>query len=411
VVAVFFEERGARSPARTLLSVEGVSKSYTTVSGAALQVLQDIDLRVAEGEFVSIVGTSGCGKSTLLRLLVGLETHYTGAIHLGSEPVAGTSLERGIIFQEHRLLPWLTVERNIELSLLNVKITRSERIDRVREHIALVRLQGFEQAYPHQLSGGMAQRVAIARALVTRPRLLLLDEPFGALDAITRGHLQRELQRIWREQGITMVLVTHDMNEALFLGNRVVVMEPGPGRIRDIVPVPLGYPRDRNGEDFLRVRRRLTQIFGDGSACLMPHNTTGRKSRMLRSTWLVGTTATLLVCGSTTHADAPAARLVVQNYYYALPGKSNEVYELRLHASDVRGSLGLPRGRVLRRTKTANPSADLPDVIWECDYPSAAAREKDVEALRHSEEFERVEKRMDTLLHDFRRAQFTIGGE
>jgi hypothetical protein len=132
---------------------------------------------------------------------------------------------------------------------------------------------------------------------------------------------------------------------------------------------------------------------------------------MLRSAWLIGTLATLLICGGTTHADAPAGRIIVQNYYYALPGKVNEVYELRLHASDVRGSLGLPRGRVLRRTKTAGSSADLPDVIWECEYPSAAAREKDVKVLGNIEEFERVERRMDTLLRKFQRAQFTVGGD
>jgi len=247
------------------LIVSGVSKSYPGPSGE-LQVLRDIHLSVAQGEFVSIIGSSGCGKSTLLRLISGLDPDYTGSITMAGEPVIGTSLARGLVFQEHRLLPWLTVERNIELSLLNSGLSAAARREVVREHIALVKLEEFAQSHPHQLSGGMAQRVAIARALANRPRLLLLDEPFGALDAITRAHLQREIERIWREQGITMILVTHDMEEAVFLGNRVVVMQPSPGRIEDVIPVPLTYPRDRLGEEFVRVKRRVVESFGDAAA-------------------------------------------------------------------------------------------------------------------------------------------------
>lgn len=256
----------ASGGAPTLLGIRGVGKRYPGQGGGSLEVLRDIDLDVAEGEFVSIIGASGCGKSTLLRLIVGLDADHTGSILLGGKPVAGTSLDRGIVFQEHRLLPWLTVERNIELSLLNADVPRSERRRLVQEHIGLVRLEGFEKAYPHQLSGGMAQRVAIARALVNRPRVLLLDEPFGALDAITRAHLQRELQRIWRQQNITMIMVTHDIEEALFLGQRVVVMEPSPGRIKAVLPVALDYPRDRNGDGFVRAKRRVQEVFGEESA-------------------------------------------------------------------------------------------------------------------------------------------------
>ncbi|MFT4197324.1 MAG: ABC transporter ATP-binding protein [Pseudoxanthomonas sp.] len=254
------------APQASLLRLRGVGKSYPRQGGGVLEVLQDIDLDVAAGEFVSIVGSSGCGKSTLLRLIVGLDTDHAGSLQFGGQAVTGTGLERGIVFQEHRLLPWLTVERNIELSLLNAGLSKQARREAVREHIALVRLEGFEKAYPHQLSGGMAQRVAIARALANRPRVLLLDEPFGALDAITRAHLQRELQRIWRQQGITMIMVTHDLEEALYLGQRVVVMQSSPGRIKEVLPVPLDYPRDRVGEEFVRAKRRLQEVFGEESA-------------------------------------------------------------------------------------------------------------------------------------------------
>ncbi|WDS36533.1 ABC transporter ATP-binding protein [Pseudoxanthomonas sp.] len=244
-----------------LLQLAGVGKRYAGRGGQRV-VLDAVDLQIRQGEFVSIIGPSGCGKSTLLRLVAGLDGEHDGTISLAGQAVRGTGLERGLVFQEHRLLPWLTVTRNIELGLLNAGISRGERQARVREHIALVRLEGFEDAYPHQLSGGMAQRVAIARALANRPRVLLLDEPFGALDAITRAHLQRELLRIWEQQGITMLLVTHDMDEAAFLSQRVVVMDTAPGRVKDVVPMNLSYPRDRHDEEFARARRRLQDVFG-----------------------------------------------------------------------------------------------------------------------------------------------------
>jgi len=242
------------------LHIGGLSKQYQ-VKGQPLPVLDDITLTVAPGEFVSIVGSSGCGKSTLLRLIVGLENDYQGEVLLDGQRIVGTSLDRGIVFQEHRLFPWLTVEQNIALGLLNAKFTESEKSRSVREHIALVGLAGFESAYPHQLSGGMSQRVAIARALVNRPEVLLLDEPFGALDALTRARLQQELHRIWRAEGITMILVTHDVEEAVFLGEKVVVMEPRPGRIRRIVPVELAYPRDRVGAPFARIKEDVLAEF------------------------------------------------------------------------------------------------------------------------------------------------------
>ena len=231
------------------------------VDGNPLPILQNINLSIKPGEFVSIVGSSGCGKSTLLRLIIGLDNEYQGDILLDGKRVSGTSLERGIVFQEHRLLPWLTVEQNIALGLLNAEGTREQKDRLVKEHIALVQLQGFENAYPYQLSGGMSQRVAIARALVNRPEILLLDEPFGALDALTRAHLQQALQRIWEQEGITMILVTHDVEEAVYLGQRVVVMQPRPGRIQRIVDVPLAYPRDRGSVSFAAIKKSVLDEF------------------------------------------------------------------------------------------------------------------------------------------------------
>ncbi len=247
------------------LSIRKLSKQYA-VAGEPLPVLEDITLSIEPGQFVSIVGTSGCGKSTLLRLIVGLEEDYSGELLLDGQRIAGTSLDRGIVFQEHRLFPWLTVRENIALGLLNATLTEADKARAVAELIDLVGLKGFETAHPHQLSGGMAQRVAIARALVNKPEILLLDEPFGALDAMTRSHLQTELQRIWQAEGITMILVTHDVEEAVFLGDRVVVMEPRPGRIRRTVPVDLPHPRDRSSPAFVRIKDSVMREFANDGA-------------------------------------------------------------------------------------------------------------------------------------------------
>jgi sulfonate transport system ATP-binding protein len=247
------------------LEIRHLSKRYE-VEGRALPVLQDISLTVAPGEFVSIVGASGCGKSTLLRLIVGLEADFDGELLLDGHPITGTSLDRGIVFQEHRLFPWLRVEENVALGLLNAALPPEQKRAQVQDHVELVGLQGFEKAYPHQLSGGMSQRVAIARALVNRPEILLLDEPFGALDAMTRTHLQQELQRIWQAEGITTILVTHDVEEAVFLGDKVVVMEPRPGRVRRVVPVPLPHPRERTGPAFAQVKDDVLREFAGAPA-------------------------------------------------------------------------------------------------------------------------------------------------
>jgi NitT/TauT family transport system ATP-binding protein/sulfonate transport system ATP-binding protein len=243
------------------LEISNLSKQYL-VKGKNLPVLDNISLSIKPGEFISIVGSSGCGKSTLLRLLIGLESEYQGSILLDGRRIVGTSLQRGIVFQEHRLFPWLTVEQNVGLGLLNAEGDEADKRASVQEHIELVGLRGFETAYPHQLSGGMSQRVAIARALVNRPEVLLLDEPFGALDALTRSHLQQELQRIWEQEGITMILVTHDVEEAVYLGDRIVVMQPRPGRIKRVVDVPLARPRDRSSAAFVAIEEDVLSEFG-----------------------------------------------------------------------------------------------------------------------------------------------------
>ncbi|KMZ12090.1 Alkanesulfonates ABC transporter ATP-binding protein [Candidatus Burkholderia humilis] len=244
------------------LALQHVSKRYE--GDAAAPVLDRIDLTVKAGEFISIVGASGCGKSTLLRLIAGLDGAFEGEIVFDGERVVSTDLKRGIVFQDHRLFPWLNVAQNIAVALRNAPLSKEEKARAVVEHVELVGLRGFERHYPHQLSGGMAQRVAIARGLVNRPRLLLLDEPFGTLDALTRSRLQGELQRIWVHAGITIVLVTHDVDEDVLLADRVVVMQARPGRIGEIVEVTLPRPRDRSHADVARLRDKIvSKYFSD----------------------------------------------------------------------------------------------------------------------------------------------------
>ena len=249
--------------AAATLHIRQVGRRFSAGSGG-FQALEDVSLAVTPGEFVAVVGASGCGKSTLLRLIAGLDQPDSGEITLGARRIAGPGLERGLIFQEPRLMPWLTVEQNIALALHTAQLSASARARLVADHIALVGLRGFERAYPRQLSGGMAQRAAIARGLAPRPSILLLDEPFGALDALTRARLQTELHRIWQAEGITMILVTHDVEEAVFLADRVVVMTPRPGRIALTTPVALPRPRDRASAGFVACKAKILAALGVG---------------------------------------------------------------------------------------------------------------------------------------------------
>ena len=221
-------------------------------------VLRSVNFAIAPGEFVSIVGGSGCGKSTLLRIVAGLENSFTGSVTLDGQPVDGPGTDRGIVFQEHRLFPWLTVEQNIAFGL---RCPPAEKARLVRAHIELVGLKGFATAFPSQLSGGMAQRAAIARAIVSRPKILLLDEPFGALDAFTRIQMQEELLKIWHAEQCTIILVTHDIDEAIFLSDRVLVMSNRPGTIRSDYEIKLARPRDRHSDDFVGFRREIFHEF------------------------------------------------------------------------------------------------------------------------------------------------------
>ncbi|AOS37385.1 ABC transporter ATP-binding protein [Pseudomonas brassicacearum] len=239
-----------------LVSLKNVSKTFST-NQSELLVVEDFTLNIFEGESIALLGSSGCGKSTLLRMLVGLDTDYKGEILVDGHPVKGIDQERGMVFQEHRLFPWLTVAMNIELGLLNDALTPAQRCSRVSDYIKLVGLDGFGERYPHQLSGGMAQRVAIARGLVSSPRILLLDEPFGALDAHTRAQMQQELLRIRDEFRITMILVTHDIEEAIFVADRVILLDPRPGRIAKIVSIEDPHPRSRTSFEFNKLQKEL----------------------------------------------------------------------------------------------------------------------------------------------------------
>jgi NitT/TauT family transport system ATP-binding protein len=243
--------------------LDRVSKSFPDrrAGGGEVTVLSNVDLAVGAGEFVVLVGPSGCGKSTLLDLLSGLSEPSSGTILMDGRPIGGPGRDRGIVFQQYALFPWRTALGNVEFGLEGGSLRRSERRARARHFLDLVGLAGAEHRYPHQLSGGMKQRVAIARSLSYDPDVLLMDEPFAALDAQTRENLQDELIRIWRRTGKTILFITHAIDEAIYLGQRVAVMTTRPGRILDIVEVSLG-PRSRDDDlrstpEFAQLRHRI----------------------------------------------------------------------------------------------------------------------------------------------------------
>lgn len=245
------------------LHLHGVGKDYR-VDGVPVPVLRNVSLEVGDGEIVAVLGASGCGKSTLLRLIGGLDRDHSGSLKVHGRPVSGPDTGRGIVFQDHRLFPWLTAEENVDLALDSLGLSRAARRERVRRYLDLVGLSDVARAYPRQLSGGMAQRAAIARALVAEPRILLMDEPFGALDSLLRMRLQEELLRIWERRRVSIVIVTHDIDEALFLADRVVVMEARPGRIVEALAIEAERPRDRNGGELVELKRHLLALLGHG---------------------------------------------------------------------------------------------------------------------------------------------------
>jgi len=216
-------------------------------------------VEIKAGEFITLIGPSGCGKSTFLRTVAGLTTADSGRITLDGSEIDKPGYDRGLVFQDPTLFPWLTVYENVAFGLKTRKIFK-EKKDDITHFIKLVGLEGFEKSYPHQLSGGMAQRAALARALVNNPKVMLLDEPFGALDAFTRMNMQDEIINIWKERGTTMIMVTHDVDEAIYLSDRIFVMTSRPAKIEQVIDVQIGRPRARDLPDFLNLRGKILNI-------------------------------------------------------------------------------------------------------------------------------------------------------
>jgi NitT/TauT family transport system ATP-binding protein len=243
---------------RPKIVLRGLRKLFTDQeTGRSVLALDGVDLSVADGEFLCLLGPSGCGKSTLLLTVAGLQTVTTGEVTVGQRTVTGPGPDRGVLFQQLALFPWRTALANVAFGLEMQGLTRRDSAARATEYLKLVGLEDFGHAYPHEMSGGMQQRVAIARLLAHEPDVLLMDEPFGALDAQTRAKMAEELTRIWEKNRRTVLFVTHSVDEAIYLGDRVAVMSARPGRIRAIVNVPLTRPRDLASEEFNALRRRL----------------------------------------------------------------------------------------------------------------------------------------------------------
>lgn len=251
---------GSRHP---LIEVDGVSKTFPVDRGTPVEAIRDIGFAVDDGEFVAIVGRSGCGKSTLLRIIAGLISPNTGRVAIGGRPVSGPSREAGLVFQRPALLPWRNILENVLLPVEIVGQVESSDWQRARDLIALVGLEGFEDRAPRELSGGMQQRAAICRALMLQPSVLLMDEPFGALDALTREELALEVQRMWSEQGTTILFVTHSISEAVLLADRVIVMTPRPGQVAKAIDIKAPRPRsftDQSSEQLTKYSERIHRL-------------------------------------------------------------------------------------------------------------------------------------------------------
>jgi len=240
---------------KLLVEVSNVNKTFYSNWGS-VNALYEVNLTCNKGEFVSIVGASCCGKTTLLRIIAGLENPSGGEVYFEGNKVQGPGSDRAVVFQEPRLFPWLTVEKNTSFGLQGVK-SKSEIKKITEESLALVGLINFKKAYPYELSGGMAQRVAIARALAFEPKALLLDEPFSALDAQTRSRMQLELIDLWQKTAKTIILVTHDIEEALILSEKIMIMSPSPGSIKEVLEIPFPYPRNQDTQDFIELRKYI----------------------------------------------------------------------------------------------------------------------------------------------------------
>ncbi|HJT79247.1 MAG TPA: ABC transporter ATP-binding protein, partial [Gemmataceae bacterium] len=226
----------------TVLDVVGLGKTFPSAAGP-VEVLRDLSFQVHRREFLCVIGQSGCGKSTLIRILAGLEEQTVGIVEVDGKPVSGPGPDRGMVFQNYTLFPWLTVKRNVMFGLREKGVPRRQAEEEARQWVDVVGLTKFLDAYPYQLSGGMKQRVAIARALANQPRVLLMDEPFGALDAQTRAQMQAYLKQIWMNVDVTIVFITHDLDEAVYMADRILVLRSNPGRIAEVIEVPLLQPR------------------------------------------------------------------------------------------------------------------------------------------------------------------------
>lgn len=241
------------------IKINDVSKVYKNNDNKKSQFksLDSVNLTIEKGEFICLLGPSGCGKSTLLNLIAGFDSPSTGEIFIDGNKVKEPSPNYVTIFQNYGLLPWRSVKKNVELGLEAKKISKEERSKIADEYIELVGLSKFSKHHPSELSGGMQQRVAIARALAVDPEIIFMDEPFGALDAMTRMHMQDEISNIWEKKKKTIIFVTHDIEEAVFLADRIVIMTPGPGKVKSIINVPMGRKRDRTSEEFLKIRDKV----------------------------------------------------------------------------------------------------------------------------------------------------------
>ncbi len=239
------------------LRVSALNKTFTNTAGTETPALVDVHLEMEEGSFVCVVGPSGSGKTTLLRIIAGLEKPCSGGVFINGEQIVKPSAAIGFVFQEFALFPWMTVRGNIEFGMRMRRVERAEREERLRYYLNLVRMTGFEDKYPKELSGGMKQRVAIARTLAAQPKVLLMDEPFGSVDYQTREFLQEHLVEIWQRSHTTVLFVTHNIDEAILLGQRIIGLSSRPGRIKKLIDVALDYPRNRTGIDFNDYRKDL----------------------------------------------------------------------------------------------------------------------------------------------------------
>jgi NitT/TauT family transport system ATP-binding protein len=263
ILKIDFCHGGGNKMASVKVWVKKVSKLFIDEAGRQVKALDDVSFEIHEGEFLCILGPSGCGKTTLLRMLAGLDQPTSGELYLKDRPIVRPGPERGMIFQEFALFPWKTVIKNIEFGLEIKGLSNRERTKIARRYIDLIGLHGFEDSYPHEISGGMKQRVAVARALANDPEVLLMDEPFGTLDAQTRNLMQEELLSIWKNTGKTILFVTHCVNETSFLAQRAIVLTPRPGRIRKIIQIDLKHPRKRNSQETDAIKNRLMGLIGE----------------------------------------------------------------------------------------------------------------------------------------------------